>query len=230
MAGDRVEAVERALDLLNAFSDENSVMTLKDLAEETGFYKSTILRLTSSLIRYQYLIRAENGAFRIGPSLLRLGEVYRKNFDSSEVVRPTLREMCRQVNESIAFYIKHENLRICLYRVNANRAIRHEIKEGAQLPIDRGASGRILLAYTEGSDEVSESIRQTGWYLSRGERDRDVAALAVPVFSPNKELVGALSISGLRSRFTKQFVESTLQYLQDKARELGNKLISTPHA
>jgi DNA-binding IclR family transcriptional regulator len=224
MAGDRVEAVERALDLLEAFSDDQNIMTLKDLSEATGFYKSTILRLAGSLIRYQYLMRREDGSYQIGPALLRLGEIFRYNFDSSEVVRPVLRELSRQFNESAAFYIKHEDLRICLYRANANRAIRHEIKEGAQLSLKRGASGRILLAYSGGSDKVSEIIRTQGWYLSEGERDPDVAALSVPVFSPKQKLLGALSISGLRSRFTSEFIEKSLPYLIEKTHELGNTL------
>ena len=225
MATDRVEAVERALDLLDAFSDEHSVLSLKELAEATGFYKSTILRLTSSLIRYQYLIRQENGAFRIGPALLKLGEVYRSHFDASEVVRPVLREMCREVNESVAFYIRHENTRICLYRVNANRAIRHEIKEGAQLPLDRGASGRVLLAFAGQDDATSALIREQGWYMSHGERDPDVAALSVPVLSTKQVLLGALSISGLRSRFTDDFVSGCVPYLQNKAAQLGQMLL-----
>jgi DNA-binding IclR family transcriptional regulator len=224
MPSGRVEAVERALKVLDAFTDEKSVLTLTQIADITGFYKSTVLRLTSSLIHFEYLVRQEDGKFKIGPSLFRLGEIYRKNFDSSEVIRPVLRQMSREINESFAFYIKHENLRICLYRVNANRAMRHEIKEGAQLPLDKGASGRILLAYSGATDRVSEEIRQKGWYLSQGERDPDVAALSVPVLSLKGSILGALSVSGLNSRFTQDFVEKTIPHLQKNALVLGERL------
>ena len=225
MAGDRVEAVEKALEVLGAFSEERHILSLKDLAQATGFYKSTILRLIASLIRYEYLIRRDDGLYQVGPSLLQLGEIYRQNFDRSEVVRPVLRELSSQVNESAAFYIKHENTRICLYRVNANRAIRHEIKEGAQLPLEKGASGQILLAYSDSGNDIFNGIRQQGWYFSEGERDPDVAALSVPVFSQKNELLGALSISGLRTRFTRDYLQSSLPYLKEKALQLGSVLI-----
>ncbi|MDT8420081.1 MAG: hypothetical protein RQ754_06585 [Desulfuromonadales bacterium] len=44
MANDRVEAVERALERLNCCSSERPALSLKQLAERSGFYKSTILR------------------------------------------------------------------------------------------------------------------------------------------------------------------------------------------
>jgi DNA-binding IclR family transcriptional regulator len=68
-------------------------------------------------------------------------------------------------------------------------------------------------------------VIKQGWYLSEGERDPDVAALSVPVLSPDQKLYGALSVSGLRTRFTKEFIAHALPFLKNKAHELGQKLI-----
>src|SRR4051812_50087674 len=73
MSTDRVEAVERALAVLDAFQADRAEMTLAEIAAATGFYKSTILRLAASLERSGYLVRAENGVFRLGPAVWRLG-------------------------------------------------------------------------------------------------------------------------------------------------------------
>ena len=62
MSKDKVEAVERALAVLNAFHADKPAMTLGEIASATGFYKSTILRLAGSLERLGYLIREERGA------------------------------------------------------------------------------------------------------------------------------------------------------------------------
>ena len=45
MAQDRVEAVERALAMLDAFAPELRALSLTELAERTDLYKSTVLRL-----------------------------------------------------------------------------------------------------------------------------------------------------------------------------------------
>lgn len=59
-----VGAVDRALGLLNCFKDGNAVLTLTQLAEATGLYKSTVLRLAASLERSGFLVRRADKAWR----------------------------------------------------------------------------------------------------------------------------------------------------------------------
>jgi len=67
MATDRVEAVERALGILGAFTAEQGALSLRELAGATGLYKSTILRLCGSLEHFGYLRRdADTGGFGWG--------------------------------------------------------------------------------------------------------------------------------------------------------------------
>ena len=120
MAHDRVEAVERALTLLDVFTEEEDEVSLADLADKTGYYKSTILRLSRSLERFGYLARQPNGNFRLGPALWRLGSLYRREFDLGEYVRPVLRRLRDQTSETASFYIRDGDVRVCLYRENSN--------------------------------------------------------------------------------------------------------------
>ena len=226
MAKDRVEAVERALELLNSFTDAHPVLSLKQLAEKTGFYKSTILRLAASLERFGYLVRQNDGSYRLGSTPLRLGEIYRKSFDLRDVVRPVLHDLCERFNESVAFYIKSNDVRICLYRANARRAIRHQLEEGQQLPLDRGAAGRVLLAWSGAEGKPYDDIRSQGWCASLGERDPEVAAVAVPIHSADRQLHGALCISGLISRIDEARQHELAAALLQAAAELSDRLIN----
>ena len=61
-----VAAVDRALDILAAFKPTDKALTLAELAARTGFYKSTILRISQSLLRHNYLQRLDDGSYRIG--------------------------------------------------------------------------------------------------------------------------------------------------------------------
>lgn len=228
MAKDRVEAVERALEVLNAFSDQNNVLTLKEISEKTGLYKSTILRLAGSLEAYGFLLRQADGRYRLGPSLWRLGSIYQNSFDSEKVIRPALAAIRDAINETAAFYIKSGDSRICLYRENAKREICHHISEGAEIPLKRGAAGRVLLAYTGSPGEPFETIRTQGWYLSKGERNPDLAAVAVPVLTPEGELKGALSVSGLIFRFDGALTERCLTLLKHYAEPMGRALADSP--
>jgi len=228
MAKDRVEAVERALNLLNAFSDKKNVLTLKELADSTGLYKSTILRLLGSLEAYGFVVRQEDGLYRLGAALWRLGSIYQNGFDSEDVIRPVLQHIRDTMRQSAAFYIKSSDSRVCLYRENAHREIFHQINEGAQIPIDKGAAGKVLLAFIGREGDIFDTIREQGWYVSKGERNPDLAAVAVPVISPTGELKGALSISGLIVQFDKLLVEKCLELLQRKALSMGKQLLNSP--
>ena len=112
MAQDRVEAVERALSILEAFGETRAELTLTEIAEETGLYKSTILRLAASLGRYGYLVRDDRGLFRLGPGLWRLGSSYRRNFDLDEFIRPVLRGLVNETGETASFSVRDGDERV----------------------------------------------------------------------------------------------------------------------
>lgn len=224
MAHDRVEAVERALTILDSFSEEDDGLTLAELATRTGFYKSTILRLNRSLERFGYLIRSPDGTFRLGPALWRLGSLYRREFDLGERVRPVLRRLRDATGETASFYIRDGDVRVCLYRINSNRAIRHHLDEGVHLPLDRGAAGRLLLAYSGEPGPRHDRLRSAGFAISLGERDPEIASVAVPVLTPGGKIRGALTISGLITRFDEDVQEKYVILLKTTARELEASL------
>lgn len=221
MSEQRVEAVERALTILEAFREGRESLTLADIARTTGLYKSTILRLISSLERFQYLRRREDGRYQLGPSLWRLGALYRRNFDLGEQIRPELERLVEDTRETASFYVREGDERVCLYRENSRREIRHHLDEGARLPLDRGAAGRVLLAHSGVSGAPYDAIRTDGWYASLGERDPEIAAVAVPVFDGGGRMRGVLALSGLITRFDERARQSAAVALKESAKRLS---------
>lgn len=221
MSNDRAMAVERALKILEAFSSGAVKLSLAELSEYTGFYKSTILRLTNSLMAYLYINRDEDGFFYLGPTLCQLGSLYQKNFDFGRIIEPSLKRLRDALNESASFYIREKNVRVCLYRISSKRTLRHEIEQGAILPLGKGASGKILLWDGKGIYPEND-----GYAISFGEREPDVAAIAVPVFDSNNTLKGALSVSGLITHFQDQaFVDKAVALIKEEALKIGNAVV-----
>ena len=198
-----VDAVERAFQVLDCFDGSVANLSLADLSRRTGLYKSTILRLSVSLERFGYVVRREDGRFRLGPTTWRLGAAYRRSFDVAEIVRPELKALSDATNETASFYVRDGDSRVCLYRSEPPRAIRHSIAEGARMPLDRGASGRVLLAHSSGEPPRADTarIKEAGYAVSLGERDPEVASIAMPVFDNEGWLRGAVAVSGLITRF-----------------------------
>src|SRR5690606_16611866 len=94
------------------------------------------------------------------------------------------------------------------------------VEEGTSLPIDQGASGRILLAFGGAEGARYDEIRRKGVYTSYGERDPDAAAVAAPVFDAAGALVGAISVSGLRTHFDEPFVRRATARVIAAAKEV----------
>jgi len=216
MAQDRVEAVEKALSLLECFSEDKKRLSLADFAAQTGLYKSTILRLLKSLERYHYIYRTPEGRYELGNSITRLSPLVQKQATLEDYIRPVLRDLRDHTGETASFYIRKGNRRICLYRENSTRALRHHLDEGTDLPLETGAAGRLL----QQSD--SSHIDYT---LSKGERDPDLAALAVPVPLPDTTF-GALTLSGLITHFDTPFQERHVPYMHQKAKDLSLRIPS----
>lgn len=111
---------------------------------------------------------------------------------------------------------------------NSYRPIRHHLDEGTRLPLGQGASSKVLLAFSQKTPADLEEIKQQGFAYSLGERDADVAAIAVPVLDKLGFIRGALSVSGLIHRFDESTRQTYLQVLLKSAKEL-ELMLKTNH-
>lgn len=220
MSSDGVAAVERALDILEAFNERDGALTLAEIASRTGFYKSTILRLIDSLEKYGYVQRTSDGLYRLGPKTLSLGFMYQRNFNTSDLVPQVLRRLVDEINESASFYVRDGDSRVCLHRQDADRAIRDSVHVGHRLPLNVGAGGHVILAFSGLSGDKYERIRDRMYAASVGERDPETAALACPVLGVRNQLVGVITISGPRYRLEAETLESYVPTLLKFAAEL----------
>ncbi|MFW8635622.1 IclR family transcriptional regulator [Cribrihabitans pelagius] len=219
-----VEAVDRALQILECFTRDTPELALAEIAKATGFYKSTILRMAVSLEKFGYLVRGDSGRFRLGPAAWRLGSAYRQSFDLSEILRPELKLLSDATGETASYYVREGEARVCLYRSEPVRAIRHSITEGASMPLELGASGKVLRAFSGRAEEADAQIQAEGYAVSRGERDPEVAAVSVPVMTAQGRLLGALAVSGLITRFGDDRLPALAGALKDSQHRLAGKI------
>jgi DNA-binding IclR family transcriptional regulator len=220
-----VDAVDRALAILATFEVGRERQTLGELADRTGFYKSTILRLARSLESGGFLHREESGAFVLGGEPLRLAAVYRRAPALESKVRPVLRTIRDETGESASFFRLEGKLRQCLYREETRRSIRDQLAEGDMLPLNLGAGGRVLAVF--GQPSLSQPDRDLLFadlpFTSFGEADLETADVAAPVYSFDG-LAGAVSISGPRTRLTPERVAQFSPLLMAKAAALSSLL------
>ncbi|WP_338617615.1 IclR family transcriptional regulator [Pigmentiphaga sp. CHJ604] len=218
-----VAAVERAFAILNAFRATDTSLTLNEIALRTGMYKSTILRLIASLVHEHCIVRLDDGSYQLGSMLLHWGGLYQAALRLDDHVPPMLRRLVQETEEGASFFTREGNLRVCLFRVDSPRSVRDHIRTGDLLPLDRGAAGRVLQAFDRMLVPPDEFPRQP-YIFTVGEREPDIAAIAAPVFGPQRSLRGALAISGPSVRFAPELLPAMTNALLKAASDLTRRL------
>ena len=214
-------AVDRALCVLSAFRSGDKALSVTELAERTRLYKSTVLRLLASLAHGGLMRKTTEGLWSLGPEVSRLAAIYTASFSLEDVVLPVMRQLVAKTGESVALHIKQGDQRLCLFRVDSPQLLRDHVKAGDVLPLDRGAGGRVLMAFSGAKGKVYDRIRKEGFIHSTGDRVPGLVGVSAPVWKGEGQLVGALTLTVPENRFKDEFVHD----LRASASLLSQQLI-----
>ncbi|MGO2414871.1 MULTISPECIES: helix-turn-helix domain-containing protein [Cobetia] len=215
MASQRVEAVERALTLLEAFTPAAPRLTLNELAQASGFYKSTILRLMGSLEHFGYVERDSHGIYSIGAALGRFAQLA----PAQSVREAQLREWLAALNAASGetaslILVEHGSLpdarpvegmtrprqAMCQYVQLSQAPLRHQLEEGEVL--DMALTALLQHCVDSGQLEVGEAEGLT------------VAALAVSVAPQQDDALApaeVIVVSGPAARLTPHQAHQVLE-------------------
>ena len=232
-----VRAVERALDILLCFSGTETELGLSDIAKKLGLHKSTVHRLLASLESKGFIRRTRTEKYRLGWSVLELVSNIYQSDDLSSIVLPEMTRLRDLLGETISLYIRSGLERIRIQAVESNQPVRRVANIGKRLPLHVGASGKVLLAFSDRSvieelladpnwpadvnkNEVLaalDNVREQRFAVSIEEREPGAAAVAAPILSRTGEIVAALSVSGPVDRFTAEAIERHAQALKQSS-------------
>lgn len=213
-----VNAVNRALALLDVFMDGGVSLSLAELTRRTKLVKPTVLRLLLSLEQGGYVTRLANGQYQLGAKVMQLGTIYRTNFALDAHVLPVLRYLADVTGETASFHVKEGNKRLCLFRAESPQAVRVFLVAGTVHPMDDTASGLVLQTYHAlGAQTVSKKLV----FRTSGVRDSQTASISTPVFGDKGRLVGALTVTGPVNRFEVSASDKTAPHLLTAAGKLS---------
>ena len=214
-------SVDRALSLLASFRAGDAALSLVELAARTGLYKSTALRLLASLEQARLVQRAPQGGYRLGAEVARLGAIYDASFSLHAQLMPLLQGLVARTGESATFHVRQGAQRLCLLRVDSPQVLRDHVRVGDLLPLERGAGGRVLMAFGGASGRLYDDIRRTGIAVLTGDRVEGLTGISAPVWGRGAELVGALTLTLPEVRMQPGFVDALRDTAAEATRQLG---------
>lgn len=245
-ADNNVRTVERALAILDCFSEEKNNFTLTEISRLIELSPSTTLRLIGTLENKNYIFRdPSNMRFYLGFKLAQISNIAFANLDICRVARPFLEGLHEGFNESMGLYILKDNRRVCIDRIECTQSLRSVVEVGTTQPLTRGAAGRVLLSYLPSEQiksllaedpyttlEDLSKVMEFGYAVSYGERQHGIVSIAAPVFNTKKQVAAALFVTGPSSRFDQYLVNQLIAEVTHTAKEvsyaMGYELTNPP--
>lgn len=242
-APDGVRAVERALDVLSAFSPSDSDLLVADLGKRVGLSRPTLYRLLRTLEGKGFVVSSgEPQRYRLGPAVARLAHLWSTSLDLSDVARPVMLQAWSYTSETVALFVPRGEMRLCVAEMQSPQPLSFRRGVGYSERLVKGASGRAILAFTNlqpGQLEayaagtaadigwVREQLaitRERGYAMGHNELIQGAYAVAVPFFDPSGNVAGSLGVFGPDVRLTEARIHEFGHFLRGLGTELSEAL------
>jgi IclR family pca regulon transcriptional regulator len=235
---DLVAGLEKGLQVIEAFDQERSRLTIAEVAEHTGLTRAAARRYLITLTHLGYM-RHENKLFSLTPMVLRLGQSYLHSARLPRVVQPLLYRLAYTVGEAASAGVLDHDQLVCVAAVSAGQLVSATLQPGTRVPAWCTANGRMLLAglpqdqlgafleraqteqITEHTIVSKERLaveiaraRAQGYALVDQELELGLRTMAVPLRNFRGDVVAAMNISVHAARMPlNQMVERCLPAL-----------------
>lgn len=220
-------AVEKALYLLDFFSQGQSHRSLTEVANASGLSKATCHRTLQALQKYGLLER-EGENYRLGYRLLELAAHVKAAIEPLSVGNDLMEHLRDEVDQSVQLVVRSGDEVVYAEVLPPFSPSRLYVRLGRRAPLYAGASGRLLLAAlsdaqiadllgrvelvrftgrtpqsTDGVLQGVATTRETWCTRSLGELERYSAELAVPIHGADGNVIAALSLAGSDKEYLK---------------------------
>jgi len=223
---------------------ESDGATVTEVAERLDVAKSTAHRHLKSIEQRGYLVR-RGDEYDLSYRFLQFSEYVSHTREGDALVRQVVDELAEKSGEHAQFFVEEHGWAVYVYGQGGEQAVYSGPGLGNTVHLHATAAGKSLLAHMltefverslerdlpaltentlteEGAlRQELEAVRERGYALNREENIEGLRAVGVPVFDPDNNLFGALSISGPTRRMHGQrFREELPEHLLGRANEL----------
>lgn len=252
LAGDSVRAVDRALEILLAFTGRDAsadgqytaAQLLKRLSSnQVTLSRPTLYRLLATLQNKGFVASAgEPQRFRLGPAVAKLGQAWRGKRDVITIAQPMMQSLWERTGETVALFLREGAERLCTAELPSANPLSFRRGIGYREQLAVGASGRVMLASMALNDtelapfartakstlqayrKTLAAIEKKGFAVSKNELIDGAVAVAAPFFDGSGQVIGAVAVFGPSTRVKTEQIESYGGLLKVEARNISRAL------
>ena len=176
-----VTALARGLEVLSCFRSSDRALGNQEIAQRCKLPKSTVSRLTATLMRLGYLAQVEeSGKYRLGTATLSLGSAMLARMDVRPLARPLMQQLADFSHGMVSLGTRDRFSMIYVENCRSSAALTLSLDIGSRIPVATSAIGRAWLAAIperEREDFMAQVAEadNAAWPLLRKEIDRAVS-------------------------------------------------------
>ena len=244
-----LSSVKKALNVLEAFSDDRTELGVTQIAELLNSHKSSISRILMTLLAEGFVEKnPQTNKYRLGLKMVELGYRALKRFDLEELATPFLEELADKTNEIIHLAVLDKNEIIYSDKRGKEQVLTVATRIGGRHPAYCSAMGKVLLAglSQERLNEVLaieplrrftpttitqvtilrkelERVRKQGFAIDNEESFPGIRCVAAPVYDRNGKIVAALSVTAPRQRMGQERLKEIRELVVETARSISRR-------
>ena len=224
-----VRAVERALDVLLCFSQDDPTLSLTRIAGQVGMPKSTVHRLLATLESKRFINRDKaTGMYHLGFRFIEMASLVLQDVDLPRWAQPYLQRLSAECGETVDLAVLEGTHVIYLQVVESPQRVKLAAAVGQKLPAFCTASGKAFMAYlpdeqvsqilseglTKYTDNTKISLtdlykdlrvtRERGFAISEQEYEKDIHAVAAPILNADGYPIAVIAVVGPSFRLPRE--------------------------
>ncbi|MFM8561768.1 MAG: IclR family transcriptional regulator [Solirubrobacterales bacterium] len=238
------DSVSRAIAAIDELAASDEPIGVNELGRRLGVSASTASRLMGTLEAGGLVERAgDGGPYRLGLRLLALADHVLADLDVRQLARPQLEAIAAETGETATLSVPGGGEVVTADFVAGRSSVVSMARLGRPSTLHATAAGKVMLAFGPSGGELDDDlpmealteetitdrsalekqvreVRRQGWAEACEERERDLNALAAPVFGHGGDLVAILGVQGPATRMGPARRKEVLPTLLDAAQEL----------
>lgn len=244
-----VQAVDRALFLLQVVAESTHPISIGELVEKSNMNRTTVWRLIGTLENLGFVERNPiTKGYELGYAANRLA-AHATNYGS--LIRRSRRSMEKlrdETHETVLLSVPKHNGTLTVDQIDPEHSIRVVDYVNAYLPLHCTSNGKLLLSLmppkeleillSQPLEKVTpftihnrdqllkeiEMVQRRGIATSFGELDENENGISAPIFDQRNNLVAFISVCGPNFRLTKEKITALTDRILDAAQEIRTYL------
>lgn len=245
----RIQAIDRAIMVLNCFSEDRKELRLSEISDMLDINKSTVHGIITTL-KYHGLITQdeETQKYRLGLYLMKLGDIVSQSLDIGSITSPVIEDVCKELQETVHIGTLDDMEVVYINKQESTQSMRIFTTIGARNPAYATGVGKIMLAYIDKeillnklpnkfnpitpktiTDKLEllkdlNEIKAKGYALDDEENVIGLTCVAAPIFDHLGKAKYGISVSGPTIRMTDKKIGETIKIVKEAAIEISYRL------